>query len=775
MEKLKNFLRSTTLVGRIFIAIWVFMCLLITLLLLSVSTKDEIGYVILFLGISYVFFSMMFLIPAITITQAQRAKANKENSRSSEKSYWITLLLAVFLGMFGAHRFYVGKKITGLLYVLTIGGLGIGWVVDIVLVATGMFLDQNENRIVFPWHRRRETDNGLQDEEKSEIIKDSEQIQDNTEEPSLSRPLFSDVVIPGEAEKKQEIPAKSVEQDTGYEKPSFSVEISVVEKPKSEMSRHSTVSYTYGFPDNFFREMKTYENKVGQKAEFVPFMQYSPTYDSMDRSQQAWYFYWRTQVRKGEYPDTDLSYIFVHIYELLSHCGWKQASDGYNQLISLWTAYRERFPKLDYYLVKWSFDFTQVYQLKYSEPEIQDLPLYTNSLICNVLIGKHRNEAPLKLPFSLICSLCDYSIVGSKFYKDGHQKLMQEAIPRVVALADALLLKKKQSGLLAIYGPKSSEKKQYHVFQSAVCPKRNKEITISIVEYTGSKILRYYINQLVRYSENVLREIYGYRGRLRGVELDSRLSELIREFLIKEYTIDKKDSPKKTEIELNFNNIASLRAQSDAVREALAVTNEEEGQKELLTDLSAISDMFTSLSQSAQKFLLSLKETGWEKDSDTETNVFVEEINAAATRVIARELIVVEDGRYIVEDDYRDELDYIYEHTSRSDISEEKEDSQKTETKNDQFDESGLSEEMKQMVDALIDIQRRALRAILVSDNPQEELTRLAEESMSMPEMLIDEINDTATQFLDDILIDTVDDTPTVLEQYADELKHAIK
>lgn len=86
--------------------------------------------------------------------------------------------------------------------------------------------------------------------------------------------------------------------------------------------------------------MKKYADTVRHKAEFVPFMQYWPTYDSMDHRQRAWYFYWRTQVRNGEYPDTDLSYIFVHIYELLSGCGWKQASDGYNQLMSLWMSYR---------------------------------------------------------------------------------------------------------------------------------------------------------------------------------------------------------------------------------------------------------------------------------------------------------------------------------------------------------------------------------------------------------------------------------------------------
>ena len=81
----------------------------------------------------------------------------------------------------------------------------------------------------------------------------------------------------------------------------------------------------------------------------------------------------------------------------------------------------------------------------------------------------------------------------------------------------------------------------------------------------------------------------------------------------------------------------------------------------------------------------------------------------------------------------------------------------------------------KEFLGALTDIQRQALQAILFSDDPQEKLAKLAEETMSMPEIMIDEINDVATQFLDDILVDTFDDTPTVLEQYADELKRAVE
>lgn len=43
------------------------------------------------------------------------------------------MLLCIFLGWMGAHRFYEGKKVTGVLYLLSLGLFGIGWIVDIVV------------------------------------------------------------------------------------------------------------------------------------------------------------------------------------------------------------------------------------------------------------------------------------------------------------------------------------------------------------------------------------------------------------------------------------------------------------------------------------------------------------------------------------------------------------------------------------------------------------------------------------------------------------------
>jgi TM2 domain len=70
-----------------------------------------------------------------------------ESAEPSEKSRGVATVLAALLGPFGAHRFYVGKTGSGALMCVTLGGLGIWYLYDLIIVAAGDFRDMHGRRL----------------------------------------------------------------------------------------------------------------------------------------------------------------------------------------------------------------------------------------------------------------------------------------------------------------------------------------------------------------------------------------------------------------------------------------------------------------------------------------------------------------------------------------------------------------------------------------------------------------------------------------------------
>lgn len=64
-----------------------------------------------------------------------------EDPTLSDKDWLTTLLLCIFLGSFGIHRFYTGNTLYGVLQLITLGGCGIWTIIDFIFLLTGSYKD----------------------------------------------------------------------------------------------------------------------------------------------------------------------------------------------------------------------------------------------------------------------------------------------------------------------------------------------------------------------------------------------------------------------------------------------------------------------------------------------------------------------------------------------------------------------------------------------------------------------------------------------------------
>lgn len=91
-----------------------------------------------------------FAAPPLGAALAMQATVDSYGNPVSSSSRLAAALLCAFLGPLGVHRFYVGKVGTGLLQLVTVGGLGIWYLVDLILILVGQFRDA-QGRLLANW------------------------------------------------------------------------------------------------------------------------------------------------------------------------------------------------------------------------------------------------------------------------------------------------------------------------------------------------------------------------------------------------------------------------------------------------------------------------------------------------------------------------------------------------------------------------------------------------------------------------------------------------
>ncbi len=87
-------------------------------------------------------------VPVQTVVQQTYTPTAAYVPQTGSKDVVVAYLLWFFIGIFGAHRFYLGHAGMGILYLFTFGLFGIGWIIDAILMPQLVYQANNPNQII---------------------------------------------------------------------------------------------------------------------------------------------------------------------------------------------------------------------------------------------------------------------------------------------------------------------------------------------------------------------------------------------------------------------------------------------------------------------------------------------------------------------------------------------------------------------------------------------------------------------------------------------------
>lgn len=314
-------------------------------------------------------------------------------------------------------------------------------------------------------------------------------------------------------------------------------------------------------------------------------LRYYPTYQSLTDQELRGYFSWRTKLRKGDLQPTSLSFVFLHIYELINQIGVAGPVDGYRKLTDLRDAYGPIDGRVLPYLDRWLTDYVVYYGL--------DADLLSGTpqaaLDRSVTVLEHiREEDPADI-IGAVKQIAPKWLERSRFYAE-HREEMDEVVVRVLRRVSAHCDARCKKTMVEQYvGVCVLE--QAHPFGAAVfcdpLKRRNYEYTVdeqwvyrcengiwSVRRRVGSPRAIRKLEDLLKTIDSVLRAESGCRHPVKAPVETKWILQAIRE----EYRslLAEKKAAEEKKLAIDYAQLTQIRRDAAVTQEKLIVDEETE-------------------------------------------------------------------------------------------------------------------------------------------------------------------------------------------------------
>ncbi|MBO4867367.1 MAG: TerB N-terminal domain-containing protein [Ruminococcus sp.] len=316
----------------------------------------------------------------------------------------------------------------------------------------------------------------------------------------------------------------------------------------------------------------------------VPFEHYFPTYNDMTLEQQRTYFTWRTSIRRGEYRETSLSYIFVYIYELINLIGVKNPREGYDRLKTLLEHYGETQPKLKRFVSAWLDDMVIYYGLDIALLKNSGIFEFDDALCVLLDTDSHTDDEV----FSALCVMSSYSAEKSAFYKAYPEDFRAVAVRSYKAFSEYYGAHRKKTLFEKFFG--KSTISVHQMFNSAVfCYYRSSPQDSVVIDdvrrcfcrggewftegYAGKPHSNKEVGKFLRAVDSLMRRNYDFKKQLQTTDITKQLSKIITEQT--DILLEEKKRAEAMRVDIDLSKLGSIRRAADITREKLIVDEEE--------------------------------------------------------------------------------------------------------------------------------------------------------------------------------------------------------
>lgn len=266
----------------------------------------------------------------------------------------------------------------------------------------------------------------------------------------------------------------------------------------------------------------------GTKCDSVPFFSYMPQYDQMNRSQLAWYLYWRDRVRAGEYLDTDYSYIFLYLFEIINLPDKIPPEQGQLMLCRIWRRYRDDYPLLNRYLADWICDYSLIHHLQPPADELSGVlrSIAEQSSFKEFYACPTGDDATQDARiYLLFCTNYDYH--KSKLYLADKERAA--ALDRHIPRALSTVLGGLQDEKFAFADTRmQTATMSRDTFIGALCSgEMKRRVEVDYCSFQRSHELRFLITDIIKYTENKLRAYFGVKSKLSIYALPDKIKTIL--------------------------------------------------------------------------------------------------------------------------------------------------------------------------------------------------------------------------------------------------------